>query len=349
MTSALWENQRKPRQQGSDRIKAYSNDQSSRFLGPIVNPNYYNMCPYTNLSAYVRNFLCVGCTIRLTAGVIDVDESVQHISIAASPRYSSQTGPDHVPLAYFGCALYSSRYLHSLVAPDLQDRRSGKCVELHGNETWQYSSKMGQWQGCWITTSPWTEAAPPMSSEASLLLVAGIVIGFVLIISCITIFIGKLSKGNHKRNPNLRSNSIVGDRYFVGSNGDLRPIHPDDSRTMSDWDSYMETVSQNSDTCLDSPPRYDESVEHNAPPMYDPTEAPPPYSLTDPCRWDGAPSPPFYEVQEALSSDASAYPFGQRGFRDRSIASISSSPLPLEEAPPYEAVVGGSHNSPGGR
>ncbi|KAL7830859.1 hypothetical protein SRHO_G00303610 [Serrasalmus rhombeus] len=177
-----------------------------------------------------------------------------------------------------------------------------------------------------------------MSSEASLLL-AGIVIGLVLIISCITIIIGKLRKGNHKRNPNLRSSSLVGDRYFVGSNGELRPIRPDDSRTASDWDSYMETVSQNSDTCPDSPPRYDECVEQIAPPTYDPTEAPPPYSLTDPCRWDRTPSPPFYELQVALSSDASAYPIRQWDFRDWSIASVSPSPLPLEEAPPYEAVV----------
>ncbi|XP_072527438.1 protein BEAN1 [Salminus brasiliensis] len=183
-----------------------------------------------------------------------------------------------------------------------------------------------------------------MSSEASLLL-AGIVIGLVIIISCITIIIGRLRKGNHKRNPNLRSSSLVGDRYFVGSNGELRPIRPDDSRTASDWDSYAETVSQNSDVCPDAPPQYDECMEPRAPPMYDPTEAPPPYSLTDPCRWDQPPSPRFhtvYNLQMELLPDASAYPIRQRDFGAWSVSSSSPSPLPMEEVPPYEAVVWGT-------
>ncbi|KAG9261207.1 protein BEAN1 [Astyanax mexicanus] len=182
-----------------------------------------------------------------------------------------------------------------------------------------------------------------MSSEASLLL-AGIVIGLVIIISCITIIIGRLRKGNHKRNPNLRSSSLVGDRYFVGSNGELRPIRPDDSRTASDWDSYAETVSQISDMCPDAPPQYDECMESRAPPMYEPAEAPPPYSVTDPFRWDHPSSPRLhhahYDLQMELLPDSSAYPIRQRHFRAWSVASIPPSPLPLEEAPPYEAVVG---------
>ncbi|XP_066513347.1 protein BEAN1-like [Hoplias malabaricus] len=189
-----------------------------------------------------------------------------------------------------------------------------------------------------------------MSSEESLLL-AGFVIGLVIIISCISIIIGRLSKGNRKRNPYLRTSRFVGDRYFVGSNGELRQIRSEDSRAASDWDSYMETISQSSDTCLDSPPQYDECMEPNSSPIYDTSEAPPPpiydnsespppppYSLVDPCRH--SPPPQFLSLSlHQGSSDAPPYAVTEWDSSGRPVTPVS----PREEAPPYETVVRGDH------
>lgn len=96
---------------------------------------------------------------------------------------------------------------------------------------------------------------------------------------------------------------------------------------------------------------YDECVGPGATQIYVPTDDPPPYSLTDPCqgREDQADPHSYLEMGEpstggaswVAAGGASQYPIRLCELRQQPIASISLSALPLEEAPPYEAVVGG--------
>lgn len=87
---------------------------------------------------------------------------------------------------------------------------------------------------------------------------------------------------------------------------------------------------------------YDECVGPGTQ-LYVPTDDPPPYSLTDPCRRE----PHNYREMDDLpagacwvsASSSSQYPTRLQDFRHQPIASISLSTLPLEEAPPYETVV----------
>lgn len=89
---------------------------------------------------------------------------------------------------------------------------------------------------------------------------------------------------------------------------------------------------------------YDECVGQGTQ-IYVPTDDPPPYSLTDPCREQ--PASHYHRETEDMpagaswvsASSSSLYPARLRDFRHQPIASISLSALPLEEAPPYEAVV----------
>uniref|UniRef100_A0A673HAL1 Protein BEAN1-like n=1 Tax=Sinocyclocheilus rhinocerous TaxID=307959 RepID=A0A673HAL1_9TELE len=172
-------------------------------------------------------------------------------------------------------------------------------------------------------------------NEASLLVsplvVAGIVIGLVLFLSCVTIIVGSLRKDSRLRNPHLHKQKLS--RFvavvstapdglsYGGSIGELRSTCVEDFPPAFDFDSYVETLSQVNVMYPDSPPHYDECVGQGTQ-IYVPTDDPPPYSLTDPCR-DGS----------------SHYPTRLQDFRHQPIASISLSALPLDEAPPYEAVV----------
>lgn len=89
---------------------------------------------------------------------------------------------------------------------------------------------------------------------------------------------------------------------------------------------------------------YDECVGQGTQ-IYVPTDDPPPYSLTDPCQEHPAPHR-HREVEDLLAgaswvsaSGSSHYPTRLQDFRHQPITSISLSALPLDEAPPYEAVV----------
>uniref|UniRef100_A0A671LP18 Brain expressed, associated with NEDD4, 1 n=1 Tax=Sinocyclocheilus anshuiensis TaxID=1608454 RepID=A0A671LP18_9TELE len=167
-------------------------------------------------------------------------------------------------------------------------------------------------------------------NEASLLVsplvVAGIVIGLVLFLSCVTIIVGSLRKDSRLRNPHLHASygqwsNFMDGLSYGGSIGELRSTCVEDFPPAFDFDSYVETLSQVNVMYPDSPPHYDECVGQGTQ-IYVPTDDPPPYSLTDPCR-DGS----------------SHYPTRLQDFRHQPIASISLSALPLDEAPPYEAVV----------
>uniref|UniRef100_A0A3P9LPP3 Brain expressed, associated with NEDD4, 1 n=1 Tax=Oryzias latipes TaxID=8090 RepID=A0A3P9LPP3_ORYLA len=134
--------------------------------------------------------------------------------------------------------------------------------------------------------------------EASLLVsplvVAGIVIGLVLFLSCITIIIGSLRKDSRFRNPHLRASY---GRYlfkhahhyqygfsFGGSAGELRSSCLEDFPPALDFDLLRENLSHVNNLYPDSPPRYDECVGPGSTQLQIPTEDPPPYSLLDPCQ-----------------------------------------------------------------
>ncbi|XP_051992154.1 protein BEAN1-like isoform X1 [Xyrauchen texanus] len=183
-------------------------------------------------------------------------------------------------------------------------------------------------------------------NEASLLVsplvVAGIVIGLVLFLSCITIIVGSLRKDRHLHNPHLRASYAPDSLSYGGSIGELRSTCIEEFPPP--FDSYVETLSQINIMYPDSPPHYNECVGPGTQ-LYVPTDDPPAYSLTDPCREQAAPH--NYREMEALPAGASwvsascssRYSTRLQDLRHQPVASISLSALPLEEAPPYEAVV----------
>uniref|UniRef100_A0AAY5KVI8 Brain expressed, associated with NEDD4, 1 n=2 Tax=Esox lucius TaxID=8010 RepID=A0AAY5KVI8_ESOLU len=194
-------------------------------------------------------------------------------------------------------------------------------------------------------------------SEASLLVsplvVAGIVIGLVLFLSCVTIIVGSLRKDSRLRNPHLRASYAPDGFSYGGSIGELRSTCIEEFPPAFDFDSYVETLSQVNVMYPDSPPHYDQCVGPGATQIYVPTDDPPPYSLTDPCqRGHQQADYTTLEMEEpsagaswvsASSAAASHYPIRLTELRQQPIASISLSAFPLEEAPPYEAVVRGQN------
>ncbi|XP_045927006.1 protein BEAN1 isoform X3 [Micropterus dolomieu] len=95
--------------------------------------------------------------------------------------------------------------------------------------------------------------------EASLLVsplvVAGIVIGLVLFLSCITIIVGSLRKDSRLRNPHLRASYGLDGFSYGGSVGELRSTCLEDFPPGLDFDSYRETLSHVNNLYTDSPPR----------------------------------------------------------------------------------------------
>ncbi|KAK9541217.1 hypothetical protein VZT92_001279 [Zoarces viviparus] len=186
--------------------------------------------------------------------------------------------------------------------------------------------------------------------EASLLVsplvVAGIVIGLVLFLSCITIIVGSLRKDSRLRNPHLRASYGLDGFSYGGSVGELRSTCLEDFPPGLDFDSYRETLSQVNNLYPDSPPRYDECVGSGSPQIYIPSDDPPPYSLLDPCQrgaeqeeqpdYTGQDPSPYYGEASAGAAwfSPSHYPLGLR--QHQHVASIS---FPLEAAPPYELVL----------
>uniref|UniRef100_A0A3Q0S6H6 Brain expressed, associated with NEDD4, 1 n=1 Tax=Amphilophus citrinellus TaxID=61819 RepID=A0A3Q0S6H6_AMPCI len=217
-------------------------------------------------------------------------------------------------------------------------------------------------------TSSCAAAHYTYSREASLLVsplvVAGIVIGLVLFLSCVTIIVGSLRKDSRLRNPHLRASyghlipTQHGVHFFVspgqdgfsygGSAGELRSSCLEDFPPGLDFDSYRETLSQINSVYPDSPPRYDECVGPGSTQIYIPTDDPPPYSLVDPCQGGAEPEEqpsytlpdpsPYYGETSASAAwfPPSHYPLGLQGHEHQHIASIS---FPLEAAPPYESVL----------
>ncbi|XP_053730312.1 protein BEAN1 [Synchiropus splendidus] len=188
------------------------------------------------------------------------------------------------------------------------------------------------------------------TGEASLLVsplvVAGIVIGLVLFLSCITIIVGSFRKDSRLRNPHLRASYGPDGFSYGGSVGELRSTCLEDFPPPLDYHSYRDTLSQVNTLYPDSPPRYDECVGPGSTQIYIPTDDPPPYSLLDPCQGG--------TVEEGSTQDSALHPSAHYGETSASatwfpssdyqlglqehqhIASIS---FPLEAAPPYESVL----------
>ncbi|XP_061601673.1 protein BEAN1 [Cololabis saira] len=188
--------------------------------------------------------------------------------------------------------------------------------------------------------------------EASLLVsplvVAGIVIGLVLFLSCITIIVGSLRKDSRFRNPHLRASYGPDGFSYGGSAGELRSSCLEDFPPGLDFDLFRQNLSHIDSLYPDSPPRYDECVGPGSTQIYVPTDDPPPYSLLDPCHRGAEseeqpsstrpdPSPVYGEISGSaawLSPSRSPQGLPERGHQH--ITSIS---FPLEAAPPYESVL----------
>ncbi|XP_068811973.1 protein BEAN1 isoform X2 [Struthio camelus] len=88
------------------------------------------------------------------------------------------------------------------------------------------------------------------------LLVAGVVIGLVLFLSCVTIIVGSLRKDGRLRQPHLRRDaSYAPDGFsYSGSFGELRSTCMEEFPPAFDFGSYLETLSQVNIMYPDSPP-----------------------------------------------------------------------------------------------
>ncbi|NXR60963.1 BEAN1 protein, partial [Rhadina sibilatrix] len=117
------------------------------------------------------------------------------------------------------------------------------------------------------------------------LLVAGVVIGLVLFLSCATIVVGSLRKDSRpgRPAPNINSCFAAPDGFSPGgSSAELRSTCTEEFPPACDFDSYLDILSQVNIMYPDPPPCYDECVGPGATQIYIPTDDPPPYSLTDP-------------------------------------------------------------------
>lgn len=175
------------------------------------------------------------------------------------------------------------------------------------------------------------------------LVVAGIVIGLVLFLSCITIIVGSLRKDSRLRNPHLGASYGQDGFSYGGSVGELRSTCLEEFPPGLDFPLYGDSLSQINGLYPDSPPRYEECVGPGATELYIPTDDPPPYSLLDPCQETTGHSGeelsnPDHTTNTSNSSGrgTSNVSASTSWFSGQHIASIS---YPLEDAPPYESVL----------
>ncbi|NXA81507.1 BEAN1 protein, partial [Thryothorus ludovicianus] len=132
------------------------------------------------------------------------------------------------------------------------------------------------------------------------LLVAGVVIGLVLFLSCATIVVGSLRKASRLGRPALgreAADASVNSCFAApdgfshsGSSAELRSTCTEEFPPACDFDSYLDILSQVNIMYPDPPPCYDECVGPGATQIYIPTDDPPPYSLTDPCQRNEIPT-----------------------------------------------------------
>ncbi|XP_059713735.1 protein BEAN1 isoform X1 [Haemorhous mexicanus] len=123
------------------------------------------------------------------------------------------------------------------------------------------------------------------------LLVAGVVIGLVLLLSCATIVVGSLRRDSRARRarPGTAAADAPDGFSHGGSSAELRSTCSEELPPACDFDSYLDILSQVNLMYPDPPPCYDECVGPGATQIYIPTDDPPPYSLTDPCQRNETP------------------------------------------------------------
>ncbi|NXP34287.1 BEAN1 protein, partial [Leiothrix lutea] len=147
--------------------------------------------------------------------------------------------------------------------------------------------------------SPREQHGGDSSLLVSPLLVAGVVIGLVLFLSCATIVVGSLrrdsrlgrpQRGREAAHANINSCFAAPDGFSPGgSSAELRSTCTEELPPACDFDSYLDILSQVNIMYPDPPPCYDECVGPGATQIYIPTDDPPPYSLTDPCQRNETP------------------------------------------------------------
>ncbi|XP_078236530.1 protein BEAN1 isoform X2 [Pogona vitticeps] len=211
------------------------------------------------------------------------------------------------------------------------------CSEIHLNQTTPISEFIH-----------YTEGSSDTSMPDSSVLVAGVVIGVVLFLSCVAIIIGSLRKKRCFQHLQFqRDASYTPDCFSYGSSiGEMRSSCTEEFPPAFYFSSYTETLSQANITHPDSPPRYEECVGPGAAQIYLPTDDPPPYSLIDPCQHNElAINIPWEEAAAAAAPHRTVTERGAGylvGLQDsqQPIPSISlSSSFPMEAAPPYEMVA----------
>uniref|UniRef100_A0A8D0DM68 Uncharacterized protein n=1 Tax=Salvator merianae TaxID=96440 RepID=A0A8D0DM68_SALMN len=177
------------------------------------------------------------------------------------------------------------------------------------------------------------EASSGTSMPDSSVLVAGVVIGVVLFLSCMAIIISSLQKKGCF--PQLQLNtdsSYTPDCFYAGSSREPRSVCTEELPPAFYFSSCVET--RVSIMHPDSPPRYDECVGPGATQASVATDdPPPPYSLVDPCQRNvlALSYPGEEDASRGTATGSTPEP---------SIPSISLlMSFPTEAAPPYETVV----------
>ncbi|KAM6430372.1 protein BEAN1 isoform 1-T1 [Liasis olivaceus] len=202
------------------------------------------------------------------------------------------------------------------------------CSEIHLNHS-NFISKI----------THYTETSRDTIMLDSSVLVAGVVIGVVLFLSCVAILIGSLRKNQCFRHLQLWGDaSYTPDCFsYGGSVGELRSSCTEEFPPFY-FSSYMEALSQANITHPDSPPRYDECVGPGAVQIYLPTEDPPPYSLIDPCQQNDVPI--NNPLERGSTRTMGRDPEDVVRVQDPHQPSMSlPSSFPTDTAPPYEVVV----------
>ncbi|KAF6287578.1 brain expressed associated with NEDD4 1 [Rhinolophus ferrumequinum] len=181
-------------------------------------------------------------------------------------------------------------------------------------------------------------------------LVASAVIGVVIILSCITIIVGSLRKErqaqgqqnqqlqyqyhrNHRRRRRRSQEYELGQVSdgYMNSHSSHRMRYACSSA--EDWSQSLDLSSDGEmdaiepqDLYPDSPPGYEECVGPGATQLYIPTDAPPPYSLTDACPvLDGLPD-------AGSSGSPGGFQQAQRIHGQSGLRTISMDTLPSYEA-----------------
>ncbi|XP_021492104.1 protein BEAN1 isoform X1 [Meriones unguiculatus] len=183
-------------------------------------------------------------------------------------------------------------------------------------------------------------------------LVASAVIGVVITLSCITIIVGSIRRDRqariqrhhhrHRRHHHHHRRHRHHHREYEQGHDSGGPSHSHASHRMpracspaEDWPPPLD-ISSDGDVDVtvlrelypDSPPGYEECVGPGATQLYVPTDAPPPYSLTDSCPM----------LNGTLDSGSGHGQHQQREQRTQGQSGLHT--VSADTLPPYEAVCG---------